>query len=118
MAHVLFLQGGPPSKGVYALLQQFVMSVLSDYSETAPEDIADLAYELAKAGFRMHDMTCSADPELRGVLIYRREKDSLSAIAHMKTPRQLRNGVAVDICRFDKENRIDTFEVKLANPWN
>ena len=100
------------------MLQQFIISVLSDYSETAPEDIVDLAYELEKAGFRMHDLTRSTDPELRGVVIYRREGDSLAAIALMKTPRHLRDGVAVDICRFDRENRIDTFEVKLVSPWN
>ena len=114
---VLFLQKRS-SAGVQALVQHFVMSVLSDYSEVAPEDMVDMSYELAKAGFRVHDLTGNADPEQRGVLIYRKTGDGVAAIAFMKIPRKLLNGVAVDIFRFDKGNRIDTFEVKLVDSWN
>ena len=93
------------------------MSVLSDYSEVAPGDIVDMSYELAKVGFKLHDLTGNADPEHRGVLISRREEDNVSPIAFIKTPRKLLDGIAVDICRFDKQNSIDTFEVKRLRTY-
>ncbi len=95
-----------------------MLSILSDYSEVAPEGIVDVSYELAKAGFKMHDMTSSRYPDLRGVFIYRWQGKTLKPVALMKTPRKIADGVAVDICRFDRGNRIDTFEVKLTASCN
>ena len=66
----------------------------------------------------MDDLTRNPDPIDRGILISRRTGDSVTAIAFMKVPRDLSDGVAVDVCRFDKENRVDTFEVKLVNLSN
>ena len=96
MARIFSLQVGSPV-GVDALLQQFIASVLSDYSEVAPEDIVDTSYELVKAGFTMHDFTHNADPDHRGILICRSDGDNVAAIAFMKIPRELSGGVAVDI---------------------
>ena len=78
-----------------------------------------MLHELVKAGLRMHDLTCNRDPELRGVLIYRREGDNVAAIAFITIPRKIcGDGCAVNVCRFDEENRIDTLEVKLVSSWN
>ena len=119
MARLIFLQNrGSSVDGVYVLLRQFAISVLSDYSDAAPRDMADIPRELAKAGLSMHDLTRNPAPEDRGILISRRKGDHVKAIAFMTVPRDLSSGVAVDICRFDKENRIDTFEVKLINLSN
>jgi hypothetical protein len=119
MARVLFLQVGSSAGGVCALLQQSIRSVLSDYSQAVPEDLVDVLWELARAGLGIRNLTCNADPERQGILIYRREGDNLGAVALIKIPRKLCDGgCAVNICRFDKGNRIDTLEVKLVSSWN
>lgn len=119
MAKVFFLQAGSPAGGVCTLLQQSVRSVLSDYSDAVPEDMVDMLYELAKSGLRIHDLTHEADPKRQGMLISRGSGENITLIAFIRIPRKLfGGGLAVDICRFDKENRIDTLEMKPVTSWN
>jgi len=101
------------------LLQQSVRMVLSDYSDTVPEDMVDMLYELAKTGLRIHDLTREADPGRQGMLISRGRGEEITAVAFIRIPRKLcGGGLAVDICRFDRENRIDTLEMKPVTSWN
>ena len=119
MAQVLSLAGFSAGGEVWRPLLQSLMSVLSDYSQATPEDMVGVLHELVKAGLSIRNLSGNADPRYRGALICRWEGDSVAAIAFIKIPRRLCDGgCAIDICRSDKENRIDTFEVILVSSWN
>ena len=105
--------GVPFLQALRVLLQQSIISVLADYSETPREDMSDLIFELEKAGLSMHDLTREADPEYRGIFICRGAGDDRAPIAFVEIPRELgAGGFAVDICRFDRENRTYTLVMR------
>ncbi len=101
------------------LLQQSVKMVLSDYSDNVPDGMVDMLFELAKKGLRIHDLTHESDPKQQGMLISKGKGEDITAVAFIGIPRKLTGGgLAVDICRFDRENRIDTLEMKPVTSWN
>ena len=101
------------------LLRQSILTVLSDYSETAHEDISDLMHELDRAGLTVHDLTGEAGSEYQGVFICRRTGTDVAPVALIKIPRELdAGGFAVDICRFDRDNKTYTLVMKPLNSPN
>ena len=110
---------GTAIRGIRLLFEKSFMSVLADYSEAAPATLGGVLWELTRAGFKVRDMTREEDPKHRGVLIYRTHGENITVIAFVTTPRNLpRGGSAIDVCRFDRKNRIDTFRIKPVNYWN
>jgi hypothetical protein len=119
MALFPFPQPGTSIRGIRLLFEKSLMSVLSDYSETAPTNLGGTLWELMKAGFKIRDLARETDPDRRGVLIYKAEGEGVTPIAFIATPRKLYGGgCAIDVCRFDRGNRIDTFKIKPISPWN
>jgi hypothetical protein len=114
-----FLQLGSAWKGIRLLFEKSFMSVLSDYSETAPGTLAGVLSELRKAGFRICGLAGQAGPEHQGLLVCRGKGLNITAIAFIAMPKKLHGGgFAIDVRRFDKENRIDTFTIKPVISWN
>ncbi len=106
-------------RALQVLLQQSIISVLADYSETPREDMFDLIFELEKAGLSMHDLTREADPEYRGIFICRGAGDNKVPIAFVEMPRELgAGGFAVDVCRFDRDNKTYTMVMKPVDSPN
>jgi hypothetical protein len=119
MAMISFLLPGSAMRAIDLLFEESFMSVLSDYSETAPGALADVLSELRKAGFRICYPTGQTDPEHQGLLICRGRGPNITAIAFIAMPKKLYGGgFAIDIRRFDKANRIDTFKVKPISSLN
>ncbi len=114
-----FVQSGDSVNGFQLLLEKAFMSVLSDYTETDPNDVAEVLSELMKTGFRIYDLTSEDDPGHQGVLISKDKGDGIAPVAFVTVPRKLRDGgLAIDIHRFDKANWIDTLEMKPVSSRN
>jgi len=113
-----FPQPGTAARGIRLLYEKSLLSVLLDYSEAVPETLGGVLWGLIQAGFKIRDLTRDGASGHRGILIYRTEGDNVVPVAFVTTPRKLPGGCAIDVCRFDRGNRIDTFKIKPKDYWN
>jgi hypothetical protein len=101
------------------LLKKAFMSVLKDYSETAPGDLRGVLSGLNLAGFKLYDLSHEPDPEHRGILILAGEGESIKEVAFVSVAWELPGGgLSVTVHRFDKECRTDTLEIRRVTGWN
>ena len=116
---IYFPQPGTAARGIRLLFERSFMSILIDYSEAVPETLGGVLWGLIKAGFKIRDLTREGAEGHRGILIYKAEGDNVVPISFVTTPRKLSDGgCAIDVVRFDRGNRIDTFKIKPKNYWN